>query len=80
MLQEPTCFRDAFLGWKTLSEKMVDAHARSFHFRSFPNAKDAAVSIADLVLAYLDAVVHAGLHAIEGLLELLVREVPHVRL
>ena len=33
------------LGWKALSEKMVDGHARSFHFRSFRNAKDAAMSI-----------------------------------
>ena len=35
---------------------------------------------ADLVLAPFDAVVHAGLHGVEGLLELLVREVPDVRL
>ena len=34
----------------------------------------------DLVLAPLDAVVHPGLHGIEGLLELLLRELPHVRL
>ena len=35
---------------------------------------------ADLVFASLDPVVHPGLHGIEGLLELLLREVPHVRL
>ena len=33
-----------------------------------------------LVLAPLDPIVHAGLHGIEGLLELLLREVPDVRL
>ena len=35
---------------------------------------------ADLVLASLDAVEHARLHGLEGLLELLLREVPDVRL